>query len=144
MPDRTAAENWPEIISNLRPSQVDFGAFSATAADRGQTRNQGYARTGPCRERQPQGDNLLGYGTTFAEEYEGGFSPGLPGLLAQPGGTSNINVVNILIGGNDYFCAVEQSVELGLNLSNFFSGKITALFEQANAGIVEGFKRSFR
>lgn len=136
-PYRTAAENWPEILSNLRPSQVDFGAFSSTAADRGQTRNQGYAQDWALQGATAQGENLLGYGTTFAEEYEGGSSPGLPGLLTQPGGISNVNVVNILIGGNDYFRAVEQSVELGLNLSNFLNGKITALFEQANAGIVE-------
>ena len=50
-------------------------------------------------------------------QYDGGYTPGgtpppssLPGLLTQPGGISNINVVNILIGGNDYFRAIEQSV----------------------------------
>ena len=29
-PYRTAAENWPEILSNLRPTQVDLGPFTAS------------------------------------------------------------------------------------------------------------------
>jgi len=136
-PYRTAAENWPEIISNLRPSQVSLGTFSATGAGRGQTRNQGYADDWALPGSTAQGNNLLGYLTTFANEYNGGSAPGLPGLLTQPGGISNVNVVNIEIGGNDYFHAILQAAELGLNAANFFSGKITQLFEQANAGIIQ-------
>ena len=80
-----------------------LGRFRRAVPVSDRLRNQGYAQDWALQGATAQGDDLVGYGATFAEEYEGGFSPGLPGLLTQPGGISNINVVNILIGGNDYF-----------------------------------------
>jgi len=134
-PYRTAAENWPEIISTLRPTQVDLGAVSATGVGRGQTRNQGYAQDWALQGATSQGNDVVGYGATFENEYNGGYmSSALPGLLTQTGGISNINVVNILIGGNDYFRALEQAVQTGLSFSNL--GKIVQIFEQTNAGVV--------
>jgi len=70
-PYRTAAENWPEIISTLRSSQVDLGAFSATGAGRGQTRNQGYAQDWALQGATAQGDDVVGYNATFVNQYRG-------------------------------------------------------------------------
>lgn len=135
-PYRTAAENWPEIISTLRPTQVSLGAFSATGAGRGQTRNQGYAEDWALQGARAQGNDLVGYGATFANEYEGGYNgTDLPGLLTQPGGISNINVVNIEIGGNDYFGAILGAVQTGINLGNLET--IYKSFEATNAGIIQ-------
>jgi hypothetical protein len=135
-PYRTAAANWPEIISTLRPAQVDFGAFSASGAGRGQTRNQGYAQDWALQGMRSQGTDLVGYGATFANEYNGGYKgSNLPGLLTQPGGVSNINVVNILLGGNDYFGAILSAVQTGISLENL--GTIIKNFEATNAGIIQ-------
>jgi hypothetical protein len=135
-PDRTAAVNWPDIISTLRPNQVDLGAYSATGAGRGQTRNQGYAEDWALQGARATGNDLLGYGATFANEYNGGYKgSNLPGLLTQPGGISNTNVVNILIGGNDYFGAILGAVETGINIGNL--QKIINSFEATNAGIIQ-------
>ncbi len=125
-PYRTAAENWPEILSNLRPTQVDLGPF--TASGRGETRNQGYAEDWARSGATAAGDDIEGAGTTFVEQYDGGFQPGLPGLLTQPGGISSINVVNILIGANDYISAVTS----GLTNPN----KLVTTLTAANAGIL--------
>ncbi len=108
-PYRTAAQNWPEILSALRPTQVSFGAFSTTT--RGETRNQGYAQDWARSGATAIGDDVVGAGTTFANQYNGGDPAGAPGLLTQPGGLSNIDVATILIGGNDY----EQSLVNSLN-----------------------------
>jgi hypothetical protein len=135
-PYRTAAVNWPDILSMLRPTQVDMGAYSATGAGRGQTRNQGYAEDWALQGARAQGNDLLGYMATFANEYNGGYNgSNLPGLLTQPGGISNINVVNILIGGNDYFGTILGAVETGINLGNL--QKIINSFEATNAGIIQ-------
>ena len=135
-PYRTAADNWPEIISTLRPNQIDFGAFSATGAGRGQTRNQGYAQDWALQGMTAQGNDVVGYMATFENEYNGGYNgSSLPGLLTQPGGISNINVVNILIGGNDYFKTILGAVQLGINFGNLVAIKNS--FEQANAGIIQ-------
>jgi hypothetical protein len=135
-PYRTAAANWPEIISTLRPTQVDFGAFSATGAGRGQTRNQGYAQDWALQGARAQGNDIVGYGATFVNEYEGGYKGmNLPGLLTQPGGIGNVNVVNILIGGNDYFGAIMGAVQTGINLGNL--QKILNSFEEVNYGIIQ-------
>jgi hypothetical protein len=133
-PYRSAAANWPMILSALRPNQVDFGAFSATGAGRGQTRNQGYAQDWALQGMTAQGTDLSGYDATFANEYNGGYSAGLPGLLTQPGGISNVDVVNILIGGNDYFRAILQTIQTGVSFAN--RDKITQIFEEANAGFI--------
>jgi hypothetical protein len=134
-PYRTAAVNWPDIISTLRPTQVDFGTYSATGAGRGQTRNQGYAQDWALQGMAAQGVDLAGYMATFENEYNGGYmSSNLPGLLTQPGGISNINVVNILIGGNDYFRAILAAAQTGLSFSNFPA--IQKNFEATNAGII--------
>jgi hypothetical protein len=135
-PYRTAAENWPEIISALRPTQADLGAFSATGAGRGQTRNQGYAQDWALQGARAQGNDLLGYMATFANEYNGGYNgSSLPGLLTQPGGISNTNVVNIAIGGNDYFGAILAAVQTGISIDNLST--IYKNFEATNAGIIQ-------
>jgi hypothetical protein len=128
-PYLTAAQNWPEILSSLRPSQVSLGAFST--AGQGQTRNQGYAQDWAFFGATAGGTDNVGAGTTFAEQYDGGFQPGLPGLLTQPGGISNINVVNIMIGANDYRVAIKNSVSnllsLPSNLSTASTNIVTAV-----------------
>jgi lysophospholipase L1-like esterase len=115
-PYETAADNWPEILANLRSSQVSLGAF--TTSSQGQTRNQGYAQNWAFNGATAEGDDIDGDGTTFAEQYAGGFQPGAPGLLTQAGGISNINFVNILIGTNDYRAAIKESVANPLSLAS--------------------------
>lgn len=128
-PYETAAENWPEILSNLRSSQVSLGAF--TTSSQGQTRNQGYAQDWAFNGAQAEGDDLDGDGTTFANQYAGGSSPGAPGLLTQPGSISNINFVNILIGTNDIREAIKDSVSdplsFGSNLTTADTNILTAI-----------------
>ena len=128
-PCLTAAENWPEIIANLRPIQADFGAF--TTSSRGETRNQGYAQDWARYGATATGTDISGGGTTFVQQYEGGLQPGLPGLLTQPGGISDINAVNIMIGGNDYFRAIVNSVTnpstIISNLQNASAGILSAI-----------------
>jgi hypothetical protein len=130
-PYRTAAVNWPDIVSMLRPTQVDFGAYSATGAGRGQTQNQGYyenwALSGATA--MPSSFDVSNYGATFVDQYEGGYTPGgtlppsnLPGLLTQPNdGIKNIDVVNIFIGGDDFLRAVQDiadyAITTGVNLN---------------------------
>ncbi len=121
---------------DLAPNQINFGAFSATGAGRGQTRNQGYAQDWALQGSTAQGNDVVGYMATFENQYNGGYNgSSLPGLLTQPGGISDINVVNILIGGNDYFKTILGAVQLGINFGNL--GKIIDSFEQANAGIIQ-------
>jgi lysophospholipase L1-like esterase len=127
-PDRTAAENWTEILATARGSQVTLGDF--TTATRGETRNQGDAQNWARSGATAQGPDVAGANTTFVEQYQGGFAPGLPGLLTQPGGVSNVDVVNILIGGNDYMRALENAA-MNPTPSNFFTQFLTA-----NAGII--------
>jgi hypothetical protein len=135
-PDRTAARNWPMILSALRPAEVDFGAFSTTT--RGETRNQGYAQNWARSGAQatPGQPDVAGAGTTFVEQYQGGFTPGTPGLLTQPGGLNNVDAVTILIGANDFLHAFESAVLEPQSTSlagNIFSNLITA-----TAGVVQG------
>jgi lysophospholipase L1-like esterase len=128
-PDETAAQNWPEILSSLRSSQVSLGAF--TTSSQGQTRNQGYAQDWAFNGALAEGDDLDGDGTTFANQVDGGSPAGAPGLLTQPGGISNINFVNILIGTNDIREAIKDSVasplNLGSNLANAGTNILTAI-----------------
>ncbi len=105
-PDRTAAQNWVEILSARRPSQVSFGAFSTTT--RGETRNQGYAQDWARSGATAVGPDVSGAGTTLINQYNGGDPAGAPGLLTQPGGLSNIDVATILIGGNQYESTLAQ------------------------------------
>jgi lysophospholipase L1-like esterase len=125
-PNRTAAQNWVEILSNLRggengfPGQVDFGAFSSTS--RGETRNQGYAqnwaRSGATSAMYPfQTGTILPSFALPADPYNlkqelNGINPqkGMKGLLTQTGGVSNINVVTLLIGGNDFADSIVNEV----------------------------------
>jgi len=115
-PDRTAAQNWVQTLVSLRggqngnPDQVDFGAFSSTS--RGETRNQGYAQDWA---RSGATSGVYHYETNFLKDPNltspynlkqelDGVAPkkGMYGLLNQPGGVSNLNVVTLLIGGNDF------------------------------------------
>jgi hypothetical protein len=114
-PDRTAAQNWVEILSALRPSQLTFGAFSTTT--RGETRNQGYAQDWARSGATAVGTDVSGAGTTLVNQYNGGDPAGAPGLLTQPGGLSNIDVATILIGGNDYEAALSQVLTTIANAS---------------------------
>jgi hypothetical protein len=103
-PYRTAAANWVEILSALRPTQVTFGAFSTTT--RGETRNQGYAQDWARSGASAVGPDVVGAHTTLIDQYNG-YTKGnppvtYPGLLTQPGGLSNIDVATLLVGGNDY------------------------------------------
>jgi hypothetical protein len=109
-PDRTAAQNWVEILSSLRggqdgnPDQISFGAFSSKT--RGETRNQGYAqnwaRSGATASAYDFNKYTSAPYDLQQELY--GIDPkkGMYGLLNQPGGLANINVVTLLIGGNDF------------------------------------------
>ncbi len=125
-PDRTAARNWVEVLSATRSDEVDFGASSTIT--RGETRNQGFAQNWARSGARAQGPDVADANTTFVEQYRGGFAPGLPGLLTQPGGVSDLDVVTILIGGNDYLAAIESAVSDP-------SGIFEALIE-TNAGII--------
>jgi lysophospholipase L1-like esterase len=126
-PYRTGAENWSEILATARASQITFGDFSTNT--RGETRNQGYAQDWARSGATAQGPDVSGANTTFVQQYQGGFAPGLPGLLTQPGGVSNIDVVNILIGGNDYMRALENAAK------NPTPENFATQFLLANAGI---------
>ena len=95
-PDRTAARNWVQILGTTRADQVDFGTFTTT--DRGETRNQGYAQNWARSGAQAVGPDVSGANTYFTQQYQGGFTPGSPGLINQPGGLANVDVVTILIG----------------------------------------------
>ncbi len=109
-PDRTAAQNWVQILSALRgglngePDQVSFGAFSLTS--RGETRNQGYAQNWARSGATASAYDFNKYTTApyDLEQELYGIDPkkGMYGLLNQPGGLANINVVTLLIGGNDF------------------------------------------
>lgn len=103
-PDRPAARNWVETLSALRASQVDFGPFTAaTNSGRTETHNQGFFQNWARSGATTQGPDVAGANTTFVQQYEGDFSPGAPGLLNQdPADLANLDVVTILIGGNDY------------------------------------------
>ena len=57
-------------LSALRPSQVSFGDFSTTM--RGETRNQGYAQDWVRSGATATGDDIVGAGTTFINQYNGG------------------------------------------------------------------------
>ncbi len=133
-PDRTAAQNWVEILSQSRSGEVDFGAFTTT--DRGETRNQGYAQNWARSGAQAQGPDVSGAGTTFVEQYMGGFTPGAPGLITQAGGLTNVDVVTILIGGNDFVNALEQGVLHPVN--NSPAEAILINLNNAKNGIVTG------
>lgn len=135
-PDRTAAANWPMILSSLRSTEVDFGAFSTTT--RGETRNQGYAQNWARSGAQatPGQPDLAGAGTTFVEQYQGGFTPGSPGLLTQPGGLGNVDAVTILIGANDFLHAFEAAVLQPQSTS--LAGNILSNLITATAGVVQG------
>jgi lysophospholipase L1-like esterase len=130
-PYRTSAENWPEIISTLRQSQVNFGPLT-TRGRRG-TRNQGYAEDWARSGATAEGVDLEGAGTTFVEQYEGDAKRRLPGLLTQPGGIAHIDVVNILIGSNDYIRALADSQT---NPIKFFTNLATA-----NTDILKALKK---
>ena len=99
-PHRPAASNWVETLSALRSTQVTFGDFSTTT--RGETRNQGYAQNSARSGATAVGPDVAGAGTYFVNQYNGGDPALAPGLLIPPGGLSNVDVVTILIGGNDY------------------------------------------
>jgi hypothetical protein len=134
-PYRTAAQNWPEILSALRPTQVSFGDFSTTT--RGETRNQGYAQDWARSGATSTGDDIVNAGTTIINQYEGGDPAGAPGLLTQPGGlSSNVDVATILIGGNDYEQAVLNSLSYVITSGDVGSsvGEVAALQILGNLG----------
>ena len=142
-PDRTAAQNWVEILSSLRSSQVTFGDFSTTT--RGETRNQGYAQNWARSGATATGVDVAGAGTTFLEQYNGNSSTGAPGLLTQPGGLSNVDVVTILIGGNDYESRLSQILnytitqsDVGSGLSTVIGGQILNALIQVEFDVITG------
>jgi hypothetical protein len=136
VPDRTAAHNWPMILSALRSDQVTFGNYTTTT--RGETRNQGYAQNWARSGAQatPGQPDVAGAGTLFVQQYEGGFTPGAPGLITQPGGLSNVDAVSILIGANDFLHAFESAVLEPQSTS--LAGNILSNLITATAGVVEG------
>ncbi len=115
---RDGAKNWVENIGANSSSQLSFGEFQTTS--RGATRLQGYQENWALSGTAAGGPNIGGSGTTFAEEYQGipqafpnGFDP-TPGLITQTTSNGipikNINVVTIIIGGNDYVGALASFV----------------------------------
>ena len=133
-PDRTAARNWVQILGNTRAAEVDFGAF--TTMDRGETRNQGYAQDWARSGAQAVGPDVSGANTFFTQQYLGGFEPGAPGLINQPGGLSNVDVVTILIGANDFVNAIEQSVLMPMG--NSLPATLFNNLLSATAGTISG------
>jgi phospholipase/lecithinase/hemolysin len=143
-PDRTAAQNWVQILSTLRggqngtPDQVDFGAFSSTS--RGETRNQGYAqnwaRSGATATLYPFDKNKLYLNLTnpysLKQELDG-VDPkkGMDGLLTQPGGVSGLNVVTLLIGGNDFADSVENEILQDKSASQVYVDLFSHIFTDA-------------
>ncbi len=102
---RSSSRNWVENLAQTRSSQVTFGAYSTVS--RGEVRNQGYAEDWARTGATATGPAADGSATTFSEQINGLPGQGLPGLLTQTAANSgytpkNINVVTILIGGNDY------------------------------------------
>ena len=134
-PDRTAARNWVQILGTTRSAEVDFGAF--TTMDRGETRNQGYAQNWARSGAQAQGPDVSGANTFFTQQYLGGFEPGSPGLINQPGGVSNVDVVTILIGANDFVNAIEQSVlmPMGNSLPDTLFNNLLAATSETISGV---------
>jgi hypothetical protein len=119
---RSAASNFVEELAALRPSQLSYGAFSTIS--RNATREQGYQEDWALSGTTAAGFNYSGTGTTFAQEYEGYpyEFPAMPAIISQPGlltqvapdiPISQINVVTILIGGNDYAQAAQNYVSPG-------------------------------
>ena len=135
-PDRPAAMNWVEILSQARSSQVNLGAF--TTQDRGETRNQGYAQDWARSGATSAGPDVSGAGTTFLEQYNGGFASGLPGLVNPPSNLANVDAVTILIGGNDYVRALETAVAMGTTDIPTFEFNLLDQLQTANTNIVVG------
>jgi hypothetical protein len=115
---RSAASNFVEELADLRSSQLSYGAFST--ASRNATRDQGYQEDWALSGTTAAGFNYSGTGTNFAQEYEGyPYEFQSKPIVSQPGlvtqvtpdiPISQINVVTILIGGNDYAQAAENYV----------------------------------
>ena len=103
---RNSARNWDLTLAATRSNQLTFGDYSI--ADQGETRDQGFANNWARSGATAAGFNIGGSGTTFPQEYLGylneftsSTSVEQSGLLTQPG-ASDIDVVTILIGANDY------------------------------------------
>ena len=103
---RNSARNWDLNLAATRSNELTFGAY--TNGDQGETRNQGFANNWARSGATAAGFNIGGSGTTFPQEYLGypNEFPGSnaveqPGLLTQAR-VSDIDVVTILIGANDY------------------------------------------
>jgi lysophospholipase L1-like esterase len=134
-PDRTAARNWVEQLATLRPAGADFGAFSTTS--RGEIRNQGYAqnwaRNGAVASTPTSPPNPYDPEYTFPNEYNGGFPDASNiGLITQPGGLSNVDVVTILIGGNDF------KNEILVTLGNPSPATLLGNLAKAQARVIAG------
>ncbi len=102
---RSSSRNWVENLAQTRSSQATFGAYSTVGL--GEVRNQGYAEDWARTGATASGPAADGSGTTFSEQINGLPGQGLPGLVTQTVANSgyspkDINVVTILIGGNDY------------------------------------------
>ena len=125
---RSSAQNWVSNLAATRASQVTFGAYSTVS--RGEVRNQGYAEDWARSGTTATGVNADGSGTTFAQEYAGSPGQSLPGLLTQTVANSgyapnNINVVTILVGGNDYVQGLTEYAQT-LGQTDVFDGKTKA------------------
>ena len=103
---RNSARNWDLNLAATRSTEVSFGAY--TTADQGETRDQGFAQNWARSGATAAGFNIGGSGTTFPQEYLGYpnefasvTSVEQPGLLTQSN-ASDVDVVTILIGANDY------------------------------------------
>jgi hypothetical protein len=143
-PYRTAAQNWVEILSALRPAQVTFGASSTTS--RGETRNQGYAQDWARSGATAVGTDVAGAGTTLVNQYDGGDPSGARGLLNQQGGLSNIDVATLLIGGNDYQSTLTNVLNTIKNTTILpidpTTGKSETIGEFAKQQIVDAFEKT--
>jgi len=139
---RSSAENWVSNLAVTRPSQVTFGAYSTVS--RGEVRNQGYAEDWARSGTTATGVNADGSGTNFAQEYAGSTGQSLPGLLTQTVANSgytphNINVVTILVGGNDYVQGLTEYAQT-LGQTDVFDGKTKAGANPINTRIEASIK----
>ncbi|WP_422928980.1 Ig-like domain repeat protein [Singulisphaera sp. PoT] len=117
---RSSERNWLENLSLNFTQPPDFGPYSPSS--RGATREQGYEQDWALSGTTAAGFNYGSTGTTFEQEYNGYQNEFpttgnqlQPGLItqSQPASTytiQDVNVVTILIGGNDYARAAQNYV----------------------------------
>ena len=138
---RNSARNWDLNLAATRSLELTFGAY--TSADQGETRTQGFANNWARSGNTAAGFNIGGSGTTFAQEYLGfpnefasAGGSDQPGLLTQPG-ASDIDVVTILIGANDYLRGFTSYAE-SFGQNDVFTPAVPNGLNPINAAVENG------